>query len=272
MRIDREKTYYSLYNCICKYDAGFHNYFHWHDNYEILQILEMPCSFLIDGMVINANPGDVIVIGERTVHRFIIEHNNTKIRIIQFSPKVLINVNSSVKPIKTHITFEEIKALPGLESKLNGILDMLYQEKSTCYIEENPFYQSLMTSLFFLLMRYFADAKNGSIKKERKDFCRITEYINEHFTERITVKSLAEMFYISRGRISAMFLKYSGMGINEYINVLRVKNANKLLIDDYSITEAAFESGFQCIRTFNNVYKTVMGISPSEYIKNKRSN
>ena len=37
-----------------------------------------------------------------------------------------------------------------------------------------------------------------------------------------------------------------------------------------TVTDAALESGFQCIRTFNSTYKRLTGITPSEYLQNKR--
>lgn len=57
------------------------------------------------------------------------------------------------------------------------------------------------------------------------------------------------------------------MGLNEYINGIRIKNANRLMVEGQSITEAALDSGFQSVRTFNYAYKEQMGMTPTEYIK-----
>ena len=67
--------------------------------------------------------------------------------------------------------------------------------------------------------------------------------------------------------MSKIFLKYSGISINEHISMLRIKCANQLLVGGQSIIEAALESGFQSVRTFNNTYKKYMGMTPTEYIK-----
>jgi transcriptional regulator GlxA family with amidase domain len=57
------------------------------------------------------------------------------------------------------------------------------------------------------------------------------------------------------------------MSLNEYIYSLRIKKANYLMKQGCSITEAALCSGFQSVRTFNNTYKKITGIVPSEYRK-----
>ena len=83
--------------------------------------------------------------------------------------------------------------------------------------------------------------------------------------EDININSLSNKLFLPRGRLSAIFTKYSGTSLNEYMNSLRIQNANILLKQGYTITEAAMESGFQSIRTFNNVYKKITGITPSDY-------
>ena len=71
---------------------------------------------------------------------------------------------------------------------------------------------------------------------------------------------------MSRTQLTYLFGKYTGIGINEHINTLRVRHANNLLLQDRSITEVAMESGFKSIRTFNHVYKKHTGMTPTEYI------
>ena len=100
---------------------------------------------------------------------------------------------------------------------------------------------------------------------------QIVEYINEHFKEEISVSSISNELYLSRGRLADVFKKYSGVSITEYINSLRINNANYMLMHGSTATEAALESGFASVRTFNNVYKSVMNMTPSEYVKKKES-
>jgi len=244
---------------------------HCHDKYELCQVLENNCKFRVDGKEILASEGDIIAINAQVVHQFIIVENYTRIRICQLPLKLLLNLRSTLKPLKVHITAAEINEVPEVAKRLDMLFTMMEQEKKAELAIDNPFLQSLATSVYFLLERHFSEPYNiFSQEHDRQEFYKIIEYINNHFKEGLTIDIIAKNLYLSRGRLTAVFKKYAGEGTNEYLNKLRVKNANHLLSKGTSITEAALDSGFQSIRTFNNVYKSIMSMTPSEYIKKKK--
>ena len=127
--------------------------------------------------------------------------------------------------------------------------------------------QSIISTYYLSLMRYFPSNDKNTEKKQLTEFYKIVDYINAHFREKINISIIAKNLYMSREKVSALFRKYSNTGLSEYLDKLRIINVNKLLAEGYSMTDAAFESGFQSIRTFNNTYKNVMKMSPSEYIR-----
>ena len=78
---------------------------------------------------------------------------------------------------------------------------------------------------------------------------------------------MAGALYISREKLSSVFLQYAGISCKQYINTLRVDYANRLMMEGMDVTTASLKSGFGSIRTFNSVYKGIMGMNPTEYIK-----
>lgn len=244
---------------------------HWHERYELCQVLENDCSFRVDGKIVNASVGDIVAINEQLVHQFIIKEDNTKIRICQLPTKLLLNFGSSIRPLKIHITAEEISQVESLGEKLNALFDIMEQEKKNGFVANDHFQQSLVTALYFLLERHFPETENAfSGERDRQEFYRIIEYVNSHYAEDINVEQIAKQLYLSRMRLTAVFKKYAGEGVNEYINKLRIKNANYMLSKGATITEAAFASGFQSIRTFNNIYRKVMNMTPTEYVRENK--
>ncbi len=57
------------------------------------------------------------------------------------------------------------------------------------------------------------------------------------------------------------------MTFTEAIQYIRVCKAAFLLRRNMTISSAAEEAGFVCIRSFNRVFKKVTGCTPSEYAK-----
>ena len=246
---------------------------HWHDKFELCQVLKNDCKFLVDGKTINASAGDIITIDENVVHQFIIEENETYVRICQLPLKILLTSQNDIDPLRIHIKAEEIEAVEGLSERLEMLFKVMEEEKRIGSTLDNSFLKSIATSVYLLLERHFSETHGVfSQERDRREFYKIVNYINKHFKEDITVEHIAKSLYFSRGRLSSAFKKFAGVGITEYINRLRVQNANYLLSQGMSITEAALDSGFQSIRTFNNVYKSIMHITPSEYIRKKQNN
>ena len=241
--------------------------FHWHKNCEICYLLNKPSDFLVDGEIINADVGDIVVINEYTVHNFMVREKDTDIKLLLFSAKTVMHPNIEIVPLKTHIKAEEIKKIDGLEEKIQMLYRLIWDEQNAVKVEDNPLMQTLIASFYLLLMRYFPGETDKKIQKQRAEFYKIVNYINEHYKENINVKILSELFFVSREKLSQLFLKYADMKVNDYIDKLRIDNVNTLLKDGVTVTEAAYDSGFQCIRTLNNTYKKIMKISPSEYLK-----
>jgi YesN/AraC family two-component response regulator len=179
-----------------------------------------------------------------------------------------MQLSVSVKQLKTYIPHSQIKAVDGLSEKLDFALEILTEQNDVTCDESRPYIQSLAASVYFLLAEHFADEDTYKSKnKERKLFFKTLDYVNANFTEPINVSIVARELFYPRSKLSAIFTKYSGARLGDYINGLRIQRVNELISSGLSITEAAFSSGFQNIRSFNNVYKEAMGVSPSKFIK-----
>lgn len=266
MEISREHVDYEIISRTVVKDHE-HSDFHWHENIEILQLMDEPARFLVDGKIIEAEPGDIIVIKEQTVHKFMLEKNKL-MRITQLNLKILLNHELNLKGIRTHIKAAEIDEIPQLREKLDSLFMLMDKEYAAISASENQFLQFITAAMYILLMKHFGeDESYTSLKRDRKEFYRITEYVNHHFKEDINATIIGQKLFISRSYATMLFMKYSGMGLNDYIRSLRIKYANQLLNDGLSVTQAALESGFQCVRTFNNAYKAETGMTPTEYIK-----
>lgn len=94
----------------------------------------------------------------------------------------------------------------------------------------------------------------------------IQKYIQQHFSEAITLKSLEHLFHLNGSYISVTFKKITGTGINKYIRKLRMNYAIKLLIEtDMKMTDICEKSGYSNYVHFSKEFKKCTGDSPSDY-------
>ena len=98
------------------------------------------------------------------------------------------------------------------------------------------------------------------------------DYIEQHFREsELTVASLAAKAGISEVYFRKLFEQNLNMTPNAYINKVRIDNAKVLLKSELlSVTEIARMCGFDSISYFSDKFKTIVGVSPTQYKNNDR--
>jgi len=246
---------------------GKNPYLHWHDNIEIAYPLDAPCRFLVDGVTYHAEPGDMIVTGPRVTHQFLPTDESRDFVVLQISPQNLQNIHISPYLSKVFITRREIAANPELCRRIDTLFEWLIADPGSTTDNPDPAQQTLCLYLYCLLAQNFPSTDpTYSNSTEKQEFQTVFRYVNDHFRENITVSAIAQSMHMSRTKISALFLKYTAANLSDYIRNLRMDNARHLLSQGSTVTQAALESGFQSVRTFNSNFRELMGMSPSEYL------
>lgn len=99
----------------------------------------------------------------------------------------------------------------------------------------------------------------------------ILVYCMGHYTEPLNQESLADQLHLSKYYISHIFKKRLNISFPDFINRLRVEHACRNLTGERSVTDVAYASGFNSIRSFNRNFEQHTGLTPTEYIRrNKR--
>ena len=240
---------------------------HIHENFEFCVPLETACDFLVDGTLVHAQPGDIVTIEPRVVHQFLPKIPATPVLVIQFPYRILIQSDVSATSLQTHISREAMEAIPGLFQAVNALTSLTEQELPVLRGQKNPLLQSLILSLYLLLLKHFPQARPNR-RKDGELFSRAVTYVNTHFEEdTLSVARIASALFISREKLSWVFRQYAGISCKQYITALRINQVNQLLSLGQDVTTACMHSGFSSIRTFNSAYKSATGMTPTEYLK-----
>ncbi len=96
----------------------------------------------------------------------------------------------------------------------------------------------------------------------------IIQEIENCYSGNITLKSLADKYYISDSRLSVQLKEQLGMSFPNYLASLRIQKAKELMEDENLSLEAVAKMvGFKDYFYFNKVFKKMEGISPSKFCK-----
>ena len=94
----------------------------------------------------------------------------------------------------------------------------------------------------------------------------ILKYLSMHYREPLRLSDLAHALGVSNSHLSHSFSERLGVNFRTYLNTLRLNRACELLRRaEWSVTDAAYESGFESYRTFNRAFAQKYGCTPSEY-------
>ena len=99
----------------------------------------------------------------------------------------------------------------------------------------------------------------------------ITNYIQKHYMEPLSVEDFAKKYGLDRRYLSRQFKKRTGFTIRGYITEVRLDAARNFLMQGYSGKEVATLCGFSDISNFYKVFKERRGMNPSEWRKDQLS-
>ncbi|MCM3041103.1 response regulator [Paenibacillus motobuensis] len=98
----------------------------------------------------------------------------------------------------------------------------------------------------------------------------INQYIHEHYREGLTIKKLAEVFFLHPVYLGQLLIKRNGLSFNEMIHRLRIEEAVRLLGDhNYTNSEIAERVGYSSYGQFAKQFERRMGMSPNQYKNGK---
>lgn len=130
--------------------------------------------------------------------------------------------------------------------------------------------ESVLLYTFSFIGNRILDFKENNHKTEQT-FLITKKYIDDNFTNTaLSLNSISDELMYNPKYISGLFKKKMGIGINEYINTIRIQHACTLINQGLSsVNEISSLSGYKDSLYFSKVFKKKMGISPKEYIATK---
>ena len=113
--------------------------------------------------------------------------------------------------------------------------------------------------------KFKAMVSNGS---HTKKIAQATHYLQQHFSETITVETLANLSSMSLSGFHSHFKKITSLSPLQYQKSLRLMEARRLIAQEgRAIIEAAYQVGYESPSQFSREYKCYFGHAPKGDIK-----
>ena len=242
------------------------NRLHCHPFYEILLIDKGGIRYSTPDGYTDVTGKTVIFHCVHDIHNPFVQYSQLYDRYrIQFDRSLLDGYFKFHDDIDTALSESYIKHLEDREfEEIYSLTRKLYELSDGVAVTKPE--ARICLYLAMIIMKCF-DAVPIKSPAEESYITEVADYINRNCNKPLTIESIAESFFVSRGKLIYDFKRYSNISILEYITATRIKMAKECLTKGFSVSGAAAECGFSSSSYFIAQFKSTKGISPAKYRK-----
>ncbi len=253
---------------------------HYHSRIEIIRIRKGNIRLRTDmgSLIYDVYEDDYAVIKSPDVHRIFSLHTNNEIEQLLIPISYQNMFEGDYIKDSFVIPKEVFENNPDLKTFAESSFALLSSSGN-----ESPLTRSLCASLSSLMLSLYGYRRTvvsnnrdsaeqvtlrGGVSIETMEkFDTVISHIEKNFTDsKMNLPSLSEFSGLGKTFLSALFPKLTGRSFTSYIHHLRINRSIELITStEKNISEIAYLCGFETIRSFNNVFKGVVGVTPSSF-------
>lgn len=256
-------------------EAFFYDKLHQHKEIQLSYIVKGEGTLIIGDTINDYKSGDILVIGSNLPHVF---KSDTSTVDESFMISLFFTKTSFGKDFFTLDDFKELR--PFFKKSRSGFKILSNQQK----IQKQ--FLSLQTASnldrfmgFFEILKLIKKSRTKALaafiypKKytdnEGKRMRDIIDYTIEYYDKNIDLNEIANKANMTPNAFCRYFKQRTNKTYFSFLNELRLENACKLLAgnNDLSISEIAYQCGFNNMANFNRKFKSIKGVTPSKYRK-----
>lgn len=249
---------------------------HYHNHYEIYYQLNGERYYFIKDRTYLVRKGDLVLINLNDLHKTSMADTPTYERIlINFKRDFLSDLENTEDNFHLLSCFTAENSLIRLnmaeQTFVETLLYKLIKENDQSSIGSGIYLKILLAELLIFISRYLLQHSSKQFdypNSLHKKISEIAKYINNNYNHKLTLKEISNTFYLSPYYLSRSFKEVTGFTFIEYINSIKVKEAQRFLRESrLNITEISEKVGFESSTHFGRVFKSITGFSPLNYRK-----
>ena len=266
-------------------DANWPSVPHSHEYMQLYYVVQGECYHLVENGSYHMREGCVLMVPPNVEHCVQNPSSDCIVYACEFPVEILLwrkNNNNRATKEKKIFKCAYVESLEAVIRKTRPCYipskacqaSIVYSfEKIFNALEKRlDFYElEIKAETFLLLVNIYRDynkVQTSVGESYQEDIKKAVQYINEHFRERLYIKTVANEASMSESYFFYFFKEIMGCTFTSYVNSIRIKTAKELLeTTDETVVTIATNVGCDNVTYFNKVFKAQTGVSPSEYRK-----
>ena len=247
---------------------------HWHTAMEVIIPIENSYDVCAGTNSYHLFPHDILIIPPGEIHTLTAPDMGVRfIYLIDISFLNRIKGFASIQALMAQPVYITQASHPhihkGILSRFLEMEEEYFADRQYCEITVYSILLDIFSKLGYERTHnenLFSDVRIYKKKEYIQKLNIVLDYIDANFADGLSLEDMADMVGYSKYHFSRLFSEYTKQTFCDYLNLRRIKAAEGLLLNDsLSVTEIAMQSGFSSIATFNRLFKSLKGCSPSEY-------
>ena len=244
--------------------------FHYHEFCKLLMLVSGQGSYYVDKQHYLLRPGDIVMIGSRSIHRPELEEASPYERIIIYiSPEYLGRMSTSDCDLLSLFSGTQGRVLRLRENKRKALFQLASSLEQD--LAGDSFGREIVSgaALLRLLVEIGRNIRRSGtfgpspVMPKNDRIREIMAYIDANLTEDLDADALAQEFFISKYHMMRLFRKETGTTVHNYITQKRLLLARELIDGGMRSTEACYRCGWRSYSSFTRACAKYLGTSPT---------
>lgn len=253
---------------------------HWHDEIQFILIVKGEASFQINEEKLVLKEGEGLFINSGCLHMAEDQHNSGCVYIcLNVSPHFVLSQELYTTYVSPYIQATNLPFIFLNPSEQWGENILAAVLKINEYIHRKPaYYEMDITIQLTIIWRNLLD--NGfQLEYDQTEIVRnkrmkqMLSWISAHYAEKITLDDIANAGQLSRSECCRYFKRTLNTTPLSYVANMRIQKSLVLLQgEEWSITDIAYQVGFNSTSYFIDKFRKSMNMTPLAYRKSNIMN
>ncbi|EOZ95427.1 transcriptional regulator [Indibacter alkaliphilus LW1] len=278
--LERRNPFDKSFNSAIHEYPHFLNVWHYHTELELVYILKSTGTRFIGDSIRPFEAGELVLIGEGLPHmwqndpEYFEKDSDLKAEAItlhfrkDFGGREFLEMTEMLQI--QHLLETAGQGMVFTEEVASKVKEMMLQIHQTDGFQRLIFFLELLQYLAVQREFELLSTKGFSNPAEKTGDLRIDKvyaYTFNNFRKNITLDQVADVANLNPTAFCRFFKKHTKKNYSKFLNEIRIGFACKLLLEErLNISEVGYESGFNNLSNFNRQFKSMMGLSPSQFL------